>query len=123
MPNVIKIEGIRELNRSLKDFERDIRLAPTRINREAAKDVAATAKAIVPRRSGRLAGSIKPGASGSTAYVKTGLVYSPVIHFGWPKHNISPNPFLYNALDQRRADVLALYEKRMQELAEKVRGI
>lgn len=119
----IKILGLKELQRSLKNFQKDVKNAPRQINAEAARLVRDTARQIVPRRSGRLARSITPGASGTKSYVKTSLIYGPVIHFGWPRHHISPSPFLYNALDQRHDDIVDLYNKRLEELADKIKGL
>lgn len=123
MPAAVEVKGLRELTSSLKTFEKDVAKAPQRINKEAAVLVAQAARGTAPRRSGRLAASNRPGAYGVSAYVKSSLIYSPVIHFGWPHHHIRPQPWLYEALDQRREAIVALYEVRVTQLAEKVRGI
>jgi len=124
MPQQIRIEGMKQIRATLKELESDLKREPQRINKEAAVLVADTARSqTTPRRSGRLAASVKPGASGARAFVKSSLVYSAVIHFGWPHHHIKPNPYLYKALDSRIDDVYALYEKRVAELVDKVRGL
>ncbi len=46
--------------------------------------------------------------------------YAGVIHFGWPKHNIEPQPFLYKALDRRYDEVVAIYEKRLDDLVKRL---
>jgi hypothetical protein len=47
-------------------------------------------------------------------------VYAGVIHFGWPRHNIEPQPFLYDALDKRFDEVTKLYELRIAALVQKL---
>jgi hypothetical protein len=42
--------------------------------------------------------------------------YAGPIHFGWPRHNIKPQPFLYDAADRRINDVVNVYEKRVDAL-------
>ena len=46
--------------------------------------------------------------------------YAGVIHFGWPRHNIEPQPFLYDALDRRSDEVIKLYEDRITDLVHKL---
>jgi hypothetical protein len=46
--------------------------------------------------------------------------YAGPIHFGWPRHNIAPNPFIYDALDDRKAEVIDKYEAHIEALVEKV---
>jgi len=43
-----------------------------------------------------------------------------VIHFGWARHNISPNPFLYKARDSRYDEVIDKFEKEVAALVNKV---
>jgi hypothetical protein len=50
---------------------------------------------------------------------RTSVPYAGPIHFGWPAHNIEPTPFLYDALDQRRSEVIDLYEQRVGDLIRK----
>lgn len=52
------------------------------------------ARGQAPKRTGRLASSLRSKADGSDVEVVSGLVYAPVIHNGWAGHGISPHPFL-----------------------------
>jgi hypothetical protein len=96
----------------------------TKVNRKAAQPVYDRAREIVPRRSGRLARSIKVRATARTAHVqagKTGLVpYAGPIHFGWRRRNIEPQPFLYGALDDRRQEVADVYANYVGDLVERL---
>ena len=86
----------------------------------SAELVADEAKSRVPRRSGRLAGSIRATSTArGDASVKVGgarLIYAPIIHFGWPGHNISPQPFLLDALDARRGEIVEGFETALRSI-------
>ena len=95
----------------------------TAINKAAAADVASAARGIVPVLSGTLRDSIRPLASrtkGTVAAGRASVPYAGPIHFGWPARNISPQPFLYDALDQRRGEVIEKYEAHIEALVTKL---
>lgn len=94
-----------------------------RAGRAAAQLVTASGRSQAPRRTGRLAASIHASESkqGSTS-IGSNLVYAPVIHWGWPGHNISANPFLSRALDQNADRILDLYTRDAATALGKVKG-
>ena len=116
------MEGARELRAALKkagDDASDLK----DLHKEVGDLVAGEAKTIVPRRSGTLAGTIRASRAKGAALVRagtSGIPYAGVIHFGWPGHNIEPQPFLYDAVDARKDEVIRLYEERVAEIAAKV---
>jgi len=118
----IQVTGAKELRSALKRMGAD--LSDLRaINLSAAKVVAADAKARAPRRSGALANSIRPLATrttGSVAAGRTMVPYAGPIHFGWPARNIEPQPFLYEALDNRSGEVVQKYEDEVARLVTRV---
>lgn len=116
----IKIEGLRQLNASLRKFDAELGKAPRKINREAATLVAGTAKGRAPRRSGRLAGSIRPGATGTSSYVQSTLIYARQQEYGG-KHGIARH-YLSGAIAEDTPAIVALYEKRVGELAKQIKG-
>jgi hypothetical protein len=78
-------------------------------NRIAA-DVANKARSLVPRRSGALASSITPSVGRTRASISSGLIYSGVQEYGWPRHHIAANLFLHRAADDqgdRSAEAIA----------------
>jgi len=116
-----KVDGLKALQKEIRQTEdvelkKQLRLA----NKEAAQVVADQAKVEVPRRSGRLARSIGAQASQTSAFVKAGTAarvpYAGPIHFGWPKRNIRPQPFLYEAMDKRIGEVRKAYEKNLGKI-------
>jgi len=114
----IKVEGSRELRRALKNVENgtaDLK----KVHADAAKVVELTATQLVPRRSGTLGASVRSTGQAAAGVVRAGrasVPYAGPIHFGWTAHNIAPQPFLYDALDQRRNEVIDLYQERVDKL-------
>lgn len=99
----------------------------TAINREVADKVVGEARGRAPVRSGRLRRSIKPKATQTRAAVRAGggsgknlVLYAGPIHFGWFLRNIDPQPFLYDALDARKDEIVRRYERRVAQLVEKL---
>jgi len=107
----IKIEGAKQLQRALRQVEGGT--ANLKDAHDAgAKIVEREAVRIVPRRSGVLAGSLRSSGQARQGVVRAGraaVPYAGVIHFGWAKRNIAPQPYLYDAVDSRRQEVLDAY--------------
>ena len=61
----------------------------------AARELAVKAQAAAPRRTGRLAGSHRVLPDGTKKVrVEADTPYAAVIHWGWPGHGISRQPWL-----------------------------
>ena len=114
----IEVEGGAQLRRAFARF--DERLSDLReMYRGIGELVAGEARDLVPRLSGRLADTIRPSQRKTGASVYVGgarAVYAPPIHFGWRKRNIEPQPFLYDAIDDRRGEILARYNDTVDGL-------
>nr|WP_232781667.1 HK97 gp10 family phage protein [Bifidobacterium breve] len=69
-------------------------------NRRAADIVAPAAKAKAPRRTGRLAASVRAGATQKAGVVRAGrksVPYAGPINYGWPKRHIKATLFINKA--------------------------
>lgn len=114
----IEVVGSRELRKALRAAAGD--LDDLKAAHAAAAAVVETrATAEVPRRSGRLASSIRSSGQAAGGVVRSGkasVPYAGPIHFGWRAHNIEPNPFLYDALDAKRAEVIETYETAIDKI-------
>lgn len=118
-PERIQVDGARELRAALKRAGNDASDLKD-ANRAAGEIVAGAARILVPRRSGRLGDTIRASRAKGSATVTAGkaaLPYAGVIHFGWPAHNIEPQPFLYDAVDARRHEVVKAYQKAIDRIA------
>lgn len=115
-------KGLKQLgavDRELKDMGMD-----------AAKPVVQEAKQLAPKRSGKLAASIRAVPTSRGAAVRAGnpgkLSYGAPIHWGWfydrnwfIYKNIMPNPFLVKALGYTRQEVFDTYERNLKILIQK----
>ena len=115
----IRIEGLVKLSRELKKLETQLPKELRKVSKAAAEIVAADSRTKVPVLTGRLQRQIKAAATQKGGQVRvTGVPYAAPIHFGWRKHHIRPNPFIYHALDARRGEVIATFEKGLHDLME-----
>lgn len=118
----VEVTGAKELRRALTRMGDDL-ADLTELHRDIAEAVASTARQRAPRRSGNLAASVKGKGYKTRALVTAGsrsILYAGPIHFGWPARNIEPQPFLYDALDSRKREVVAKYEDRVGDLVKRV---
>lgn len=85
MPEVIEIKGIKELNRRLRKMDKDLPKALRLAGNSAADVIVGQAKPLVPRRSGRAAGTIKAASTRTAARISAGgskAPYYPWLDFG-----------------------------------------
>jgi len=88
-----------------------------------ARLIASRAQARAPKRTGRLARSVHAQDLGKgDAAVLSDLVYAPVIHFGWARHHISPQPFLTSAVADSTPVVEANSLRDVRTILGHVRG-
>ena len=120
----IQVEGSRQLRRKFREIGDD--MSDLReLHKRLADDVADTAKTKVPVRSGRLQRSIRGSGTKTAARVRAGnnrksgptsVPYAGPIHFGWGARGIRPQPFMYEALDDRRQQVIETYNRQVREI-------
>lgn len=126
MPNEvgIKVEGLNELIRTMNKAGQDISELKDAHHR-AGEIVASYAASIAPRRSGRLAGTIRAARQARRARVQVGranVPYAGPIHWGWPARHIAAQPFLSEAAQATESTWRPIYEKAIADALEKVRG-
>ena len=93
------------------------------VHEDAGALVASRGRALVPRLSGALGDTIRHDRRVAGASVLAGrrtVPYAGVIHFGWPAHNIEAQPFLDEALEDSRDDVVRLYGLGIEVLIDKL---
>jgi HK97 gp10 family phage protein len=118
----VKIEGLREVQRALKDLSDDLKNEMKSTHLAAANAVLPEAQRLAPFRTGALSASLRASATRTGGRIRAGSASTPYagpIHFGWPARSIRPQPFVYEALDPRRDEVIEVYAKRLNELIEK----
>ena len=126
--SMVEVRGLRELRRDFRKAGGDMTQLKD-LHKYLADDVAGTAKTKVPVRSGRLKNSIRGSATQTAARVRAGnnrksgpssVSYAAPIHFGWSRRGIRPQPFLYEALDDRRNQVIDAYNDQIDSIIRKV---
>lgn len=120
MPNSVKVEGLKELTAGLKKLDGAMLKDLKQVSQDSAELVAAEARTLAPVRTGRLVGNIKASGTQMGGVVRLGgLPYHRVIHFGWARHHIRPNPFLYKSLDARHDEVVEKFEREVAGLVDR----
>jgi hypothetical protein len=125
MPAQVQIKGARELRRTLKRAGigvEDLKDA----NQAAGNIVAGAGRTTAPRRSGRLAGTVRASRAAASATVRAGgaaVPYAGVIHWGWPGHHITAQPWLSEAATSTEAQWLAAYEQGVDKLLATIKGV
>ena len=125
----LELVGYRQLKKELRQLGDEAVASLKQTNKEAADLVADTARPDIPVRSGRLKGTLRTTGTMRGGVVRMGrkaVPYAGPIHFGWPNRPnqakgwrggpITPNPFLYEAMDERVQDVMDLYSKYLETL-------
>ena len=106
---------MRHMGADLKDL--------SAVHKAAAEVVADAARGKAPVQSGELRGDIRAKGTktfGSVAVGRRSIPYAGPIHFGWPRHNIEAQPFIYDALEERSAYVVEKYDQYVEALVNKV---
>jgi HK97 gp10 family phage protein len=115
----IQIEGLKETQAALRAVSNDLKTEMKPTHLKAAQIIVDGSKRYVPVRSGKLAASIRAAATQTGGRVRAGFAavpYAGPIHFGWPARRIKPQPFIYDAMDDRRAEVLKVYADRISRI-------
>lgn len=74
---------------------------------------------------GRLAASVRPGATKTMAVTRAGFArvpYAGPIHWGWPKRNITAQPFLSDAATGTEGTWQAIYMRFIEKVIQQIEG-
>lgn len=98
-----------------------------KINREVAGVAAAETVVRAPKRTGRLARSVRTGATKKAGVVRVGtnvkVPYANPVHWGWPAHNIRPQPFAAQAAKDTEPVWLRIYDRGVDRVLGRVEGV
>lgn len=127
----IRVEGLRETVRSLEALGAD-KTEVVDAGFQAAQTLIREATPLVPVRSGRLRNSLRPGRIKLGAIARAGssrVPYANPIHWGWfvdkntgVRRNVLPQPFFSKALGYTYEQIIADYNRNMQQLVDKYLG-
>ena len=122
---VVTVVGGRELRRDLKRAGGDLKQL-REPNLAAAQVVSSSARTGAPRRSGALAASTRPGATQRAAIVRAGgarVPYAGVIHYGWPRRSIRPQPYILSAASRTEPQWLREYVDHLNAVLARITGL
>lgn len=118
-----EVQGGRQLRRTLKAAGVDLNDLKA-AHAEAARIAEQAVKA--PRRSGRLAGSVRSAGTKTAGILRAGrasVPYAGVIHWGWPRRGIPARPFLSEAAQSSEPRWLPVYQRHVDKALDQVKGI
>ena len=121
MQSGVKVEGLREVVRSLERFGAevsDLKAAFRKIGTIVQRD----AQSLAPKKTGALAASIRPSNTKNKSVIRAGsgrVVYAGVQHYGG-YNNISPHPFLTNAVARNQQQVVRTLDQELNTLIRKL---
>lgn len=119
----IKVEGLREFVKELKTIQPELSKDLKTGNKKIASALVPIARGHARRDTGAMDASVRASGTQRSGVVRAGraaLPYVKVQHFGWAAHGISPNPFLYDALDDRREWVFREYNKLVEDIISRI---
>lgn len=97
--SLVQVDGLPQLRRRLRRVEGGLAELKTE-HRWIADHVRNRAAPATPRRTGRLAGSVRSSGTNTASIVRAGsarIPYAGPIHYGWPARHIRPQPFIIDA--------------------------
>lgn len=124
----VKLDGAGRLRSTLRKAGADMKQMRA-THAQVAGIVVEAASVRVPVKSGRLAATVRAGATQAAAIVRAGnnrrggVPYGNPIHWGWFHRHIKPNPFLSLAAQASEPTWFGVYSDRIEELVSTVEGI
>lgn len=126
MATGVRVEGAAQLRRTLRRAAGDLTELKAAHGRAAAI-AGGRARQEAPQRSGRMARTVRWGASNTAATIRAGnntrVRYAGVIHWGWPRHHIAAQPFAAEGAKVTEPIWVSVYEDAVQRILDRVKGI
>lgn len=118
------VEGVARLRRELKKAGGDLSQL-REANRNAAASILPIAEGLAPKRTGRLAATIRTGATNKAGILRAGrksIPYAGPIHWGWPVRGIRPQPYLAEAAQGNEDIWIGAYTEAIDKAIKQVEG-
>lgn len=119
----VKVEGLKLLNSNLKKISTDYIKELKEIHKKVSEPVAVLASRKVRSRTGRLAASIKAGATQKGGHIQAGratLPYAAINHWGGYPGDYQGNPFLTDALEESEDGIVKQWADLTDRFIERV---
>jgi hypothetical protein len=122
MTDAVQVEGLTTLRATLKGAARRVGDMSGPATRTAAF-LGARGRTDAPRRTGRLASSVRGKGEGNDAVVESGLAYANRTHWGYARYNQRPQPWLVEGRDDTETTWINNYEGQIETALATVRGV
>lgn len=121
----VRVDGLDRLRTTLRRAGHDVSQFKE-ANRAAANVVAGAARPVAPKRTGRLAATVRTGATQKAGVVRAGrakVPYAGPIHWGWPARGIEAQPFLSDTARRTEPEWGEVYDRHVDDILNSIRGI
>jgi len=123
----LRVHGLRDLQRELKEMDKELPKKLRQANLEAAKVIADEARPNVAQVAGRLAKSTKAAATRTAASVKMGsksVPYAGAYHWGHSSRpqggSMDGHPVMSDALGAKYKEMTEVYSKALDDLKKEI---
>lgn len=120
----VEVVGARKLRSTMKRAGQDLSDLKA-VHSKVAAFVADKAAARAPRRTGRLAGTVRGNRAAASSRVMAGrqsVPYAKVIHWGWPARNISAQPWIQDTARDTETQWLLMFQAGIDAAIKRVEG-
>lgn len=117
----VRVDGVDRLARTLEDAADDLDDL-SRVGSSIEASLLPRIEARVPRRSGRLRGSMTATATKTGVDFGSPLVYGRPIHWGWPARHIAPQRFIWDVVVGSTDLVVDKYATEVDRVLGRVKG-
>ena len=96
------------------------------VHAAVAELVAQKSRPRAPRRSGRLAATVRGNRAAARSTVMAGraaVPYANPIHWGWPARNIKAQPWILETADDTETQYLKMFEAGIASVISKIEGV
>lgn len=121
---VVTVEGGRELRRRLRTIEGGLGKLKEE-HRWIADYIRGRSAPDTPRRTGRLASTVRSSGTNTASTVRAGTArvpYAGPIHYGWPDRHISPQTWVVDAALMTEPIWVGHYNNTIRDLVENTPG-
>jgi HK97 gp10 family phage protein len=121
----VQVEGLDDLRKNLRKLDKDLAKGLTKIHKALAEPVADKARARAPRRTGKLAGSVKPSGTQRAALIRAGVGLKPYNYAGISEYGGYPgaypgHPFMIPTIEAESDRIILEYEDMIHDFVETV---
>jgi hypothetical protein len=115
----VKVEGVRELQKALRDLGAEAGDLKA-VHLEVAEMLVPGIEQRTPRRSGDLAGSWVARSTKGRARITSTQPYAGVIEYGWPARGIEPARMVRDTVEASSAEILDTYERGLERVSQRI---